>query len=263
MRNLDQKMKNLKLKLNKILLFESFVNKLNIIYKDNDIEIYVPKNLNSSIKVSDRQWCTTSKQGFYSHNLTANLYRIIFKDGYKLRLTWDFFDIEKTHWGQGGNINGDKANYHVIRSEDIKNPFNIENTYPKYTDTMYNRIKSLPQNAINSILKYQENTKEKNALYLNMYKEINKIDVINVKKAKHNDIYALDVTVRYNNREYIINFLEGYYRIFSSGLERDFKNKYALSERDSIEYYLNYKCLSWLQKNNYNEYKNFKAYIEK
>ena len=61
------------------------------------------------------------------------MYRINFKDGYKLRLTWDYISTQAselgsggTNWGQGGIINGKKQNYDVFRPRNNDDPFYID-----------------------------------------------------------------------------------------------------------------------------------------
>ena len=76
-----------------VKLFEEFKETLKntpILFKNKDLEVKVVTNLPASINLGkDTNWCSNSPSGFYSHSRTSNMYRFIFSDGYKLRLTWD------------------------------------------------------------------------------------------------------------------------------------------------------------------------------
>jgi IS1 family transposase len=250
----------------RIKLFETFIElekpkdveikphkKAELIYKDDNLKIYVPKTLDATTKVSDPNWCTNSKSGFYKHNLTANLYRFHFSDGYMLRLTWDYFDYMGdysggTHWGQGGIKDGQRAWYAYIRPKDESNPFQFN--YRKRDDRRYmvDRIKKIPQKAIDSVYKYQkEHQKEKLHLFNSMYKEVEKIKVIGIEKRDSKKyLHDLLVTILYNNKKYQIEGSDNGWFRFSKDFEKDFKSKYALYD-NSINQYLHDKIKEFMK----------------
>lgn len=242
-----------------------------LIYTDNNLSIKVVKTLDSSKAVSDPQWCSTQSDGFYKHNLTSNLYRFIFKDGYKLRLTWDYIDWDGvdfsngTHWGQGGILNGKPALYAYIRPRDENNPFYFD--YNKNDDRQYmiNRIKSIPKEAIDVIYKYQElHKKEKMALFNNLYKEIEKIKIIGLEEYEEEFLKKFKfyhINAMYNGKIYKFKAnLDSGFNLwsFSEEFRKDFKNKYALSEREALNKYILDKSMEWLKLNNKDLYLQFK-----
>ena len=270
-----------------LFLFETFIdftedknksekkvsNKIDTIYEDDNLSIKVVKSLEASKCISDPQWCSTNSYGFYKHNLSSNLYRFIFKDGYKLRLTWDYLDWDHksysdgTHWGQGGTINGDKAYYLHIRPRDEKNPFEFDYNRDDDRKYMVDKIEGIPQKARDAVYKYQDQHKsEKNDLYLKLYKEIEKIKVINITNVK-NDVYRIDysVTLTYlGNKFKVIAYVYPGDRSFSftlygSDFEKYFKNRYAFMEEKTINNYLSDKAIEWIKKNDNKEYLKIKS----
>ena len=239
-----------------IKLFEKFketVKNTPIVYQDDNLTIKVVKTLDSSKNISDPQWCSTRDSGFYRHNLTANMYRFLFKDGYKLRLTWDYLDWDGefssgTHWGQGGKLDGKDVFYHYLRPEDENNPFEFNYHKDDHRQYMVDRITSLPKAAVDAVYKYQkEHDKEKNDLYIKMYKDIATIKVDKIKMDK--GLSTIDI--EYKGKKYEIH---GYIEegIFMFGdLVKIIKSKYAIFENTTLERYLFDKCCEWLKKNGY------------
>lgn len=191
------------------------------------------------------------------------MFRFIFSDGYKLRLTWDYTP-GGTSWGQGGKIDGSLAFYYNIRPENEDNPFEFDYHKNDGRQYMVDRITKIPKSAIDAVTKYhKDNEREKTALYNNIYKEIEKIKIIDVKdhqsyrkKFGYHTYYI--VTVLYNNKKYEIPCVELEFRFYESPFNKEFKNKYAFSEINSISSYLIEKMIEWLKKNNIYEYNNFK-----
>ena len=219
-----------------------------IIYSDDNLIIRVVKTLDTSIKHSDPEWCSTHKFGFYKHNLTANMYRFDFKDGFKLRLTWSY-KKDNTTWGSGGTLNDQKVQYLTIKPRDEKNPFYFDYSKDDDRQIMIDRIKEIPQKAIDSVLKYQEKNKiEKDALSKSISKEVNKIKIENVTYDSNND--SFNVTLDYLNKKYKIIKLKGYFRFYKTPFEKDFKNRYAFMENNILDEYLNRESDNWLMKNN-------------
>jgi hypothetical protein len=257
-----------------LILFEKFKEtKKNtpIVYQDDNLIIKVPKTLDSSKMISDPQWCSTSPDGFYKHNLTANMYRFIFKDGYKLRLTWDY-KPGQTHWGCGGELNGEKVWYSTIRPKDENEPFYFDFDHMGKWERedvnrkmFIDRIKSIPENAIQLIKKYQQQNKPaKDALYRNLYNEINKITVINVENIDDEYGGGFKVTILYNDKKYEI--LAGHtlsetslkFSFYKTEFKKKFKNQYFFMEYETINSYLTKKTLEWLETNDKEEYLKFK-----
>lgn len=260
----------------RIYLFETFIElekkrgkeilktehkKAELIYKDDNLKIYVPKNLEATKKVSDPQWCTNNKSGFYKHNLTSNLYRFHFSDGYMLRLTWDYFDhmgdySGGTHWGQGGMYNGERANYCYIRPKDEYHPFEFDYNKGDYRQYMVNKIKEIPQKAKDIVYQYQkDHQKEKLSIFNSMYKEIEKIKILNVKDIEDKYLYDTIITILYNGKKYDIELSKSSFSYsshlmlrFSKEFEKDFKVKYALYD-ETIRSYLYDKIKEWIKKN--------------
>jgi len=247
-----------------LFLFETFIEfekerqskketpkNTHLIYSDEEMTIKVVKTLDSSKTISDPQWCSTSSEGFYRHNLTSNMYRFTFKDGYKLRLTWDYYS--GSTWGQGGVMsNGEKAPYFVISPNDINDPFKFNYKKNDYRQYMVDKIGQIPKEAIDAVYEYQQkHSMEKSALYKGMYKEIEKIIIIGVEKSvdDRNDFY--DINAKYNGSVYKFKMISGF-SLWSLGSEfrKDFKNKYALSEIITLRKYIIDKTIEWLKSNN-------------
>lgn len=231
-------------------LFEKFVENTKntpLIFENDEITIKVVKTLDSSKKISDPQWCSVQKTGFYTHNLSANMYRILYKNGYKLRLTWDYLHNDGTHWGEGGKVDGKAVWYNYIRPEDVNNPFKFNYTKNDNRQKMVDSIQSLPIEAINAIKKYQEShSLEKSALYNNLYKEISNIKVINVDITKE-DLYIIDVIYKGVTYKIEYNVLYNYFN-YPDKFKKRFNN-YALTESGSLKNHLVSKCKEWIKAN--------------
>lgn len=238
-----------------------------LLYKDDDIEVKVVKTLDATKQQNkDTSWCSTNKSGFYSHNKTANMYRINFKDGYKLRLTWDYINQGAselghfsggTHWGQGGVVDGIKLSYDVFRPRENDDPFFIDWQSEKEREIV-NRIQSLPKEAVDAMKEYQNKmTIEKSANLNKLYSEIQKIKVVDVKVGKsHFYESVMSIKVDYNGETYDLNITDDYGRdritIIPNGdycqFIKDFKNKYAEYDK-SLGVYLYDKSKEFLKRN--------------
>jgi len=256
--------------LNFIKLFEEFTETSKntpLLYKDDNLEVKVVKTLDSSIEQGkNSNWCSNYSDGFYKHNKTANLFRFNFSDGYKLRLTWDYITQVAshlgsyhggTHWGQGGIVDGVKQRYDVLRVEDDSEPFLI-NWKGVNKREIVNRIESIPQEAINKVHEYQEKmSRYKSENLNNMYSEIEKIKVIDVKISQFvDDFYdwdnIFDVTITYLGKSYIINFSFNSKKeceFSSKEFESAFKNKSAMYGTE-LSGYLFDKVMEFCKKNN-------------
>lgn len=146
-----------------IKLFEEYTKQeikeqTDIIYRDKNLVVLVVKTPTSSdIYGKNTRWCSVGDiRMFHEHNVAGNMFRILFKDGYKLRLTWDYKDDYNTHWGQGGKVDGKILNYTNLRCRDVKNPFYMDYDKNDGRQLLADRIKSLPIGAIRSIKEYHE-----------------------------------------------------------------------------------------------------------
>lgn len=249
-------------------LFEEFTEtpkNTPLLYKDDNLEVKVVKTYDSSRdQGKDTNWCSNQEQGFYAHNKTANMYRFNFKDGYKLRLTWDYItqmasDLGSysggTHWGQGGIVDGEKQYYDVFRPEDDSEPFLIDWKSDKKREIV-DRIQSIPQGAIDAVHRYQDKMSRYKSENLNkLYKEIERIKVISVKESDRKDDWYknyLDVTISYLGSEYDLRmyFNSKYMCGFSSKeFDNAFKHKYAKYGRE-LSGYLFDKVMEFCKKNN-------------
>lgn len=116
----------------KKILKESIINEIgskrskdtDIVYRDNNILIVVPKSFESCQSYSQKtKYCTRDKVMYMGHSSRGDdLFRIFFKNGTKVRLTWtpdgDF------HWGLG-----EKTSYAVFTKRNnfkSNNPFSFK-----------------------------------------------------------------------------------------------------------------------------------------
>lgn len=229
-----------------IRLFEEFTETTKntpLLYKDDNLEVKVVKTYDSSKEQGkDTNWCSNREQGFYAHNKTANMYRFNFKDGYKLRLTWDYITQGAshlgqfsggTHWGQGGMVDGEEQYYDVFRPEDDSEPFLIDWKSDKKREIV-DRIQSISQKAIDDVHQYQDKMSRYKSENLNkMYKEIEKIKVTSVKKSDNKGgLYNnyLYVTITYLGKEYNLKMYfnnKNQCGFRSDEFDKEFKHKYV------------------------------------
>jgi hypothetical protein len=105
-----------------------------IVYRDNDMVVLVPLSFESAKSFSrNTQYCTggncsrgserTSKNMYNQHTKEGDiLFRIFFKDGTKVRLTWNGDINDKDfHWGLGK-----KDSYPTFTNRNMSNPFDLE-----------------------------------------------------------------------------------------------------------------------------------------
>ena len=242
------------------------------IYKDDNLEIKVSKTLYSAKSQNiNTSWCSSSPQGFYNHNKTANMYRFNFKDGYKLRLTWDYIDSNAselgnysggTHWGQGGIINGEKQWYTYIKPEDESEPFLFDYNKNDSRQLMVDRIQSIPQKAIDAVHEYQDkHSYEKTANLNYIYNEINKIKLIDCREGldKWGDPgYIIVVEYKGNKSEIIFTMEYGYIRLNTKELDK-FISKSITNSREYVNY-LKGKAMELLKKKGISLKKSEKEY---
>jgi len=225
-----------------ILEFKQNEKNTKTLYKDDSIEVLVVKTFDAcKNQGKNTEWCSNWKDGFYRHNLTANMYRFNFSDGYKLRLTWDFITrqaapdkfVAGTHWGAGGTVNGEKIRYTYIRPQDDSEPFLFDYTKDDDRQIMVKRIESIPQEVIDVVEEYQQKTsKEKDAIMMTMFKEIEKIKIVNVEDLNIKSLiemdepYYVEITIKYNNNSYTLE-MYNQQLTYSRDFEKEFKNKYV------------------------------------
>lgn len=102
--------------------------KEDIIYEDNLLSVYIPKEYNATcLRDKNTEWCTANNTIDFE-NISKNniLFRFLFnKDNFKLRLTWNF-KIDKFNWTD--------SNSHIYTMHDEKggDPFNIKKLNRKF-----------------------------------------------------------------------------------------------------------------------------------
>lgn len=213
-----------------------------LLYKDDNIEVKVAKTAKASKNQNkNTYWCSSSPGPFYAHNRTADMFRINFSDGYKLRLTWDFIQQEAselgaysggTHWGQGGIVDGKELYYDVLRPRDNEDPFNIDWQSDKKREIV-DRIKMIPDDAVLKMMEYHEkSSREKSEILIDLYNKISKIKILSVEPGESYTSYdSFKVTVDYLNKKYEIELViykdHDYCFVKLGKLEKDLKNKYA------------------------------------
>jgi len=158
-----------------------------IIYRDKNLTILVPLTFNASDRTCKKTiWCTNDKNIFNRHIKQGDiLFRFLYTDGYKLRLTWNYDDFGDSgfgnfHWGGAGH----KDEYPVIYPRDISpTPFDVEKAEENYINNhqertvkwtskgyvvksdnrdfiihykMFEMIKKIPQEARKKVIEYRE-----------------------------------------------------------------------------------------------------------
>lgn len=238
-----------------ILEFKETEKNTPVLYKDDNIEVKVVKTFDACAEQGkNTEWCSNDKTGYYRHSKTANMYRFNFKDGYKLRLTWDYLNDAGTHWGQGGVVDGNKQSYIYIFPRDCDEPFLFDYTLDD-KKSLVSRIESIPQNIINIVHDYQsKHSISKSANMNKMYNEISKIKVIGVRKQENLSIEVVNVKVTYKFKEYEIKMykMDNTFKVKSYGeLSNDFKNQTAIYGSDvTLSTYLIDKTREFIKKNN-------------
>lgn len=232
-----------------------------IIYRDNKLVIIVPTTYEATVKYSkDTNWCSLNKDAFEKHNITGNLFRFHFKDGYKLRLTWDYLahDNHKdsfsggTHWGCGGTKGGKKISYYHIRPKNEDKPFEFDYEKDDHRKEMVDYIKMIPKTAIDLVTKYQSDNKDKfNTIYKQLCSDINNIKIINIKGNKESA--QLTYTINYKGKEYK---LWGYYsneddiyKVSKYRIPEEMVIPYVASDFSPFQEYMNDKSKEYFKNN--------------
>lgn len=245
-----------------IKLFEEFKGKIteeaDIVYKDSNLLIIVPKTPEATKKYSrNTNWCSNNKGGFYCHFPTSNLFRFHFKDGFKLRLTWDYVEWTGnfsggTHWGQGGKVGGVEIPYYHIRPKDENDPFHFEYMKEDYRKPMVDRILSIPDEAKRKVIEYQEtHSQDKTDVLNSMYEEIQKIKILDVVKdgGKEGSIY-LKVKAKNDKEEFSVDvntYEDGSFFIYTGSIPSEKGSSYFGDS--GLDKYMFDKIIEWLKKN--------------
>ena len=241
-----------------ILEFKENEQNTPTLYKDENIEIKVAKTFDSvKLQNQNTHWCSSSKQGFYVHNKTANMYRINFKDGYKLRLTWDYITQNAselggysggTHWGQGGIVNGENKFYSVMRPEDDSEPFLFDYKRNDDRKEMVDRIESIPQKAQDAIHKYQKNNSIEKSENLNkMYQEIQKIKLKYIEETDDKSEFIGIVDYLGNTYKVIFNFInKSWEKVYIQTKNKDNKSLAMIFKNNMAKVYGNNELNNYL-----------------
>ena len=149
-----------------------------VLYRDNNMTIIVPKSLRASqISCRNTNWCSKTKNGYDMWSVDFTLYRILYKDGFKLRLTWLKTNLikkndnnqKKGSWGSGGDkyeeiefytepfnneelMNNNKDNYLYYKDKYPSEKW-VEETFNDKKD-MIERINSIPDEVKDKIINY-------------------------------------------------------------------------------------------------------------
>ena len=256
-------------------LFEEFKGKItdeaDIVYKDSNLLIIVPKTPEATKKYSrNTNWCSNSKGGFYCHYPTSNLFRFHFKDGYKLRLTWDYLEWKGdysggTHWGQGGKLKGEIIPYYHIRPRDESNPFEFDYEKEDHRKMMVDRIASIPEEAKIKVMEYHEkHSQDKTDILNSMYEEIQKIKILDVVKKTETETYKnFRVKAKNDKEEFSVDFeiyADGSFHIYTGSIPSEKGSSYFGDS--GLDEYLRDKILEWLKGNKkelYTELKNIQV----
>ena len=219
------------------------------LFDDGELKVVVVKSYDTCKEYGeDTGWCSNDKPSFYRHNLSANMYRFVWKDGYKLRLTWDYIhrlaSNDKfgggTHWGSGGKMNigveEEYIPYNYIRPDDNDEPFLFD--YEKGDDRqeMVDRIETISQEIIDKVHKYQEiHSLEKSNNIKKLYKDINSLKIEDVAE----DGNTQSIIVSYNGTEYKARYNTEYnYFLFSKKFRKSFNNYTFYDDNKTLEIYL-------------------------
>lgn len=254
---------------NFLLEFKETSKNTPVIFSNNDLTIKVVKTFDSCKELGkDTSWCSNNKNGFYYHNSSAVMYRFIFSDGFKLRLTWDYISHSAynfnysggTHWGSGGNVDGEQVPYYYIRPRNEEDPFILDYDKGDNRQDMVDRIRSIPKDAVDAVKSYQnKHSNEKSDIQNKVYKEIEKIKVIGVNPELSSTWgrgYSIDVI--YNDKKIKMDITINYdseknkysYWVDSGELKELFKLKYLGSEflNRTLKQYLVDKSMELIKK---------------
>lgn len=154
-----------------LLLYEELTKKIikdevNIIYQDNNLICLIPITQRAShIYGHNTNWCTTTKQTFneIAEDGDKLLIRIIFKDGYKMRLSYDL-ETKIMDWSDKSSIHYFEKHSDdpfFITQKDLEDETINKNEILKFKiQNLFNRIESLPLKCRENIM-YMINNKRK------------------------------------------------------------------------------------------------------
>lgn len=222
--------------------------KTKVIFKNKDMVVFVPTVYDGWCKyMKNTEFCSNDEHTFINHNDLSNMYRIFYKDGNILRLTWDL-EGSKATWGLGG-----KGNKYVVYTH-FGDPFKVisSNGNDEYDSKMFSLIESLPKEVIKAIRDFQYDS-DFSKYKLNKLGNLNSIRIEETDKfinaLKRSDL-SIDKIEKLNKNNYIIIV--------------KYNNEYIL-----VEYELDKNLLSFNLNDfniHYNMYLNMnaiKSYIEK
>lgn len=136
---------------------ECIKQEVDLIYRDKDLICLIPKTQRASYIYGQKTyWCSTKLDQFNEIVEDADklLFRFIFKNGYKMRLTYDLA-TKNMDWS-------DRSSVHYFEGKK-ENPFKVPNTevqkelklYPKYKDKIFDlieHISNIPKDCKTKIL---------------------------------------------------------------------------------------------------------------
>ncbi len=184
-----------------------------VLYRDVNVTVLVPKTFESCvITTRNTEWCSKTWGGYSEHKFGKKevFFRFLFKDGYKLRLSWSMDNKNDFHWG--GIIKSKDWNYPYLTSNNeyfLNDPFHFNYNILKEFDYDSKRklsddqkiilqyINLIPNEARNMIFRYYEESAHN--FKLNGFE--GNFEYEQVKKEKEdNEKKWADIGLRFNER---------------------------------------------------------------
>lgn len=153
------------MKLSSILneLDSELENEMEIIYKDRDIFVMMPKSQKTSrLFGKGANWCQTGKPGFEMWSKVGLLIRFLMRGGRKIRFTYFYDRMPYGNHPKGSYYWANETGYHVL--EGTNDPFD-----PKPKDP--ERIRSIEKDIIEQIAKIPEEARQKVREFIQKYKD--------------------------------------------------------------------------------------------
>lgn len=124
---------------------ECIKQEVDLIYRDKDLVCLIPKTQRASYIYGQKTyWCSTKLDQFNEivEDSDKLLFRFIFKNGYKMRLTYDL-TAKNMDWSDKSSVHyfeGKKENPFKITNQEIQKDLNL---YVKYKDKILDLIEHI------------------------------------------------------------------------------------------------------------------------
>jgi hypothetical protein len=145
------------LKLFEELEKECIKQEVDLIYRDKDLVCLIPKTQRASYIYGKKTfWCSTRIDTFeeIAEGGDIILFRFIFKDGYKIRLTYDL-STKLMDWSDKSSVHyfeGNKDNPFKITNSEITEELNKYSGYKDKIFELSTRISSIPKSCKDKVL---------------------------------------------------------------------------------------------------------------